>query len=105
MRQNIFSYFQIAIECLNIEDCYIGDNQFYSVYPTKTEKGVILNTYAINDILGVNMNNTISDNLFRGEITYPVTIMDTNPTDTNIMTNNNYDQFYDYREEMKLIRL
>lgn len=101
---NIFSYFKVAIELLNVRECTINKNTFYSVYPSETEKGIVLRTYAINEIMGINYNNTISDNNFKGEITYPVTIVDPQPDDTNIITNNKHDQFYDYKEEIKLLR-
>ena len=104
IKDNILSYFKIAIELLNISECQICNNTFYSVYPVATEKGIILSTYVVNGVMGVNLNNTVSNNYFKGQITYPITVTDQKPDDTNIVANNNYDQFYDYQEEIRLLK-
>jgi parallel beta-helix repeat protein len=99
LKNNVFSYFLVAIELVNITNSQINSNEFYTIHPQVTERALMM--LETDDLM--NENNCVCNNRFVGKMTEP--IHDPNPHDSNIIGQNEHQEYYSYQQERQIMKL
>ena len=91
---NTIAYFNVAFWLENTNNCTIDNNSVYSVYPSYGNNVVKFVNSIDNTVSNSNINGTMATNTFYGG----------NTVNNNTISNDIYNQYYSYNNELSIMK-